>query len=91
MKFHYHLLVNPAAGSGNGAKNSEKIISILNKHHYSYTTYITEKAGDEAHIVKELAADVLVPWNDQDSHLFEEQEYPLLMVLGSSLFQLERC
>ena len=29
MKFHYHLLINPSAGSGNGHKVAEKILADM--------------------------------------------------------------
>ncbi|AGS76496.1 diacylglycerol kinase catalytic subunit [Enterococcus faecium Aus0085] len=29
MKFHYHILINPSAGSGNGYKVAERILPVL--------------------------------------------------------------
>ena len=41
MKFHYHLLINPSAGSGNGHKVAEKILPVLKNKHVNYTPSIT--------------------------------------------------
>ena len=43
MNFHYHILINPAAGSGNAAKTAKKIIQLLDDGDYTYTPYYTEK------------------------------------------------
>ncbi len=34
MNFHYHILINPAAGSGNAEKTAEKIIQLLDDGDY---------------------------------------------------------
>lgn len=77
MTFHYHLLINQAAGSGHGAKVSEKIIQRLTDQHQSFTTYLTEAAGDERVIAESLATDVLKPWTG-----VLEESFPLLIVIG---------
>lgn len=77
MKFHYHVLINQAAGGGNGKKASQKIIQLLNKNNFSYTTYFTEYPNHELELVEELAEDVLIPWEDENT-----DTYPLLLVIG---------
>ncbi len=45
MKFHYHLLINPSAGSGNGHKVAEKILPVL-KTNMSTIPFITVNTKD---------------------------------------------
>lgn len=81
MKFHYHLLINPAAGSGNGGKKAEKIIQLLDDGNYTYTPYYTEKPGDEKALVERLGA-LLSPWSEtcEEDHL--DNSFHLLVVIG---------
>lgn len=82
MKFHYHLLINQAAGSGNGQKAGEKIINIMKDKRFSYEAYFTEYAGHELKIAETLANDVLVPWQENTAEAYEDQPFPLLLVIG---------
>lgn len=81
MKFHYHLLINPASGSGNGGKIASSIIDLLLKNHFLYTTYFTQYPGEESEIAEKLALEILRPWEETSTEDFEEP-YPLLLVLG---------
>ncbi|GCF94016.1 diacylglycerol kinase [Enterococcus florum] len=79
MNVHYHLLINPAAGSGNASKTAEKMIQMLDQNDYTYTPYYTEQAGDEKEIVTRLAQ-LLSSWSI-DYHETEEP-FHLLVVIG---------
>ncbi|WP_280739204.1 MULTISPECIES: YegS/Rv2252/BmrU family lipid kinase [unclassified Enterococcus] len=93
MNFHYHLLVNPASGSGTGEKAAKKIIALLDKNHCQYTLYLTEVAGDETKIASQLAEETLVPWQENTAADYEEKAYPLLVVLGGdgTLHEVLNC
>lgn len=78
MEKHFHLLVNPKAGSGYGQRTAERLTKQLESANLSFTTYYTNFAGHEKEIVRQLATNTLVPWTkEQDQPIF-----PLLVVLG---------
>lgn len=77
MNFHYHLLINQAAGAGNGKKISEKIEKLFLKNNFLYTAHRTNYPNHELEIVTQLVETTLVPWSDRT-----EAPYPLLIVLG---------
>ena len=81
MNFHYHILINPAAGSGNAEKTAEKIIQLLDDGDYTYTPYYTEGPGDEKEIVDRLT-DLLSPWSEicEKDHI--DNSFHLLVVIG---------
>ncbi len=81
MNFHYHILINPAAGSGNAAKTAEKIIHLLDDGDYTYTPYYTEKPGDEREIVNRLS-DLLSPWSEFCENDHVDNSFHLLVVIG---------
>ncbi|MHC5248689.1 diacylglycerol/lipid kinase family protein [Enterococcus sp. LJL90] len=80
MNFHYHLLINPAAGSGTGANAAKKIVTLLEKNHFLHSVYRTENIGDEKIIAAELAETTLKPWHDDLQN--SEEVYPLLVIVG---------
>lgn len=91
MNLHYHLLINPAAGSGKAADIAQRIITIMEKQEFGYTTYYTTHQGHEVSIVEELAKETLLPW---DASITEtNEEFPLLLVLGGdgTLHQVVTC
>ena len=81
MNFHYHILINPAAGSGNAAKTAEKIIHLLDDGDYTYTPYYTERPGDEREIVNRLS-DLLSPWSEFCEKDHVDNSFHLLVVIG---------
>jgi YegS/Rv2252/BmrU family lipid kinase len=81
MNFHYHILINPAAGSGNAAKTAEKIIHLLDDGDYTYTPYYTERPGDEREIVNRLS-DLLSPWSEFCEKDQVDNSFHLLVVIG---------
>lgn len=81
MNFHYHILINPAAGSGNAAKTAEKIIHLLDDGDYTYTPYYTERPGDEREIVNRLS-DLLSPWSEFCEKDHVDDSFHLLVVIG---------
>lgn len=80
MKFHYHLIVNPASGGGKGQKHSEIIIELLKQQQYTYTTYFTEYPDHEIALIDALSQSTLIPWTD--NRIEEDEGFPLLMVIG---------
>ena len=81
MNFHYHILINPAAGSGNAEKTAEKIIQLLDDGDYTYTPYYTEGPGDEKEIVDRLT-DLLSPWSETCEKDHIDNSFHLLVVIG---------
>lgn len=81
MNFHYHILINPAAGSGNAAKTAKKIIQLLDDGDYTYTPYYTEKPGDEREIVERLV-ELLSPWSKDCEKEHIDHSFHLLVVIG---------
>ena len=81
MNFHYHILINPAAGSGNAAKTAEKIIHLLDDGDYTYTPYYTERPGVEREIVNRLS-DLLSPWSEFCEKDHVDDSFHLLVVIG---------
>ncbi|MBM7712466.1 diacylglycerol/lipid kinase family protein [Enterococcus xiangfangensis] len=81
MKFHYHILINPAAGSGNAAKTAETIIQLLDNGDYIYTPYYTENPGDERVIVERII-DLLSPWSATSEQEHVDRSFHLLVVIG---------
>ncbi|MHC5269754.1 diacylglycerol/lipid kinase family protein [Enterococcus sp. LJL98] len=80
MKFHYHLLINPASGGGKNKQLSQEIIGLLEKNNYLYTTYQTTYAGQERLFTKELLEQTLIPW--KETSIDSETPFPLLIVMG---------
>ncbi|MBO0461242.1 YegS/Rv2252/BmrU family lipid kinase [Enterococcus sp. DIV1298c] len=81
MNFHYHLLINEAAGSGNGKKTAEKILPILDKKQLSYTAHYSEYKGHDALIAEQLAKDTLMEW-EAEQVTDSLGWFPLLIVVG---------
>lgn len=79
MKFHYHLLINPSAGSGNGHKVAEKILPVLKNKHVNYTLHYSEYKGHDAEIAEILAKETLVPWTEEQETI---ETFPLLIIVG---------
>lgn len=83
MKFHFHVLVNQASGSGRGQKVGEKIIALLEDKKFAHTLYFTDHAGHERELVRNLVfEDVLAPWDPENQTIGDDQLFPLLMVIG---------
>lgn len=83
MKFHFHVLVNQASGSGRGQKVGEKIIALLEDKKFAHTLYFTDHAGHERELVRNLVfEDVLAPWDPENQTIGDDQFFPLLMVIG---------
>lgn len=83
MKFHFHVLVNQASGSGRGQKVGEKIIALLEDKKFAHTLYFTNHAGHERELVRNLVfEDVLAPWDPENQTIGDDQLFPLLMVIG---------
>lgn len=80
LKFHYHLIINPASGGGKSKQLSEEIIELLQKNGYEYSTYITQSPKDERIFTKELAETTLLPWKSEYTHT--DMTFPLLIVMG---------
>ncbi|WP_430609410.1 diacylglycerol/lipid kinase family protein [Enterococcus sp. DIV0876] len=81
MKYDYHVIVNPASGSGQGKKVADRIKKILDKHHFPYQFYYTTQAGEERLNAKKLVDETLLPWDE--AYLDNsDMHYPLLMVIG---------
>lgn len=78
MKFHYYLLVNQAAGGGNGKKVSDQICSLMKQQNYSFTTYLTQYPDHELELVAELAEHTLRPFDSEST----KEYFPLLVVIG---------
>ncbi|RDC49013.1 diacylglycerol kinase family lipid kinase [Acinetobacter sp. RIT592] len=81
MNFHYHLLINQAAGSGNGKKTADKILPILDQKKLSYTVHYSEYKGHDALIAEHLAENTLIEW-EEDIDADTIGWYPLLIVIG---------
>lgn len=83
MKFHFHLLINQASGSGRGQKVGDKIITLLQENQFEHTLYYTEYAGHEQEIIRQLVnTETLQAWDPQNPALTADQPFPLLMVIG---------
>jgi YegS/Rv2252/BmrU family lipid kinase len=83
MKFHYHFLINPTAGSGSAEKVAKRIIDIVSKREFLYTTYFTEYAGHEQQLAEQLVEQALIPWKAEFLTNFNEEDaFPLLVVIG---------
>lgn len=81
MKFHYHIIVNPASGGGKGKKAAERIQQLLVKHQFPHHFYFTAYAGQESAVVTELLESTLISWEDFSAKE-SEKPFPLLLVLG---------
>ncbi|MGM0215525.1 diacylglycerol/lipid kinase family protein [Enterococcus sp. AZ109] len=81
MNFHYHLLINPAAGSGNASKKANQLIDLFDQHNYTYTPYYTTYAGEEKEIVARLV-NLLTPWDEEMLQRSGDEPYHLLIVIG---------
>lgn len=81
MNFHYHLLINPAAGSGNASKKANQLIDLFDQHNYTYTPYYTTYAGEEKEIVDRLI-ELLTPWDENLLQQLDDEPYHLLIVIG---------
>ena len=80
MKFHFHVLINQASGSGQGKKVGDKISTLLLEKNFLHTLYYREYAGHEREIARNLAETTLLPWNEETKE--SEEPFPLLMVIG---------
>lgn len=80
MNYHYHLLINQEAGSGNGKKVAELILPLLKNKKQTYTAYYSEYPGNEQEIALELAETTLLPWNDKTIENIDT--FPILIVIG---------
>ncbi|AYW51193.1 diacylglycerol kinase [Tetragenococcus halophilus] len=78
MKFHYYLLINPAAGGGNGQRVGKQIISLMEEKQLQFTVMQTKYPSHEAEIASELTASVLFSWNTKEDSV----SFPLLIVIG---------
>lgn len=78
MEFHYHLLINPNAGSGNAGKVGQQVIELLKKNQFTFSYYLTEAPGQEREIAQQLAETVLMPWDET----ILVEPYPLLVIIG---------
>lgn len=81
MKYYYHIIANPASGSGRGSKVAERIKKILDKHHFPHQFYYTQQAGEERLTTQKLLKETLLPW---DEAYIENSDmlFPLLVVIG---------
>lgn len=80
MKFHFHVLINQASGSGQGKKVGDKISTLLAEKNFLHTIYYSEYAGHEREIARSLAETTLLPWNEETKETTDA--FPLLMVIG---------
>lgn len=80
MKFHYHLIVNPASGGGKGQRHSDIIVELLKKHQHTYTMYFTEYQDHEIALIDRLSQSTLIPW--KEDQIEEDKVFPLLIVIG---------
>src|SRR5699024_1048675 len=78
LKFHYHLIVNPASGGGKGKKHSDIIIELLKKHQFHYTAYFTEFPEHEIAFIDELNQSTLRAWREEERD--EAVTFPLVIV-----------
>ncbi|GMG60605.1 diacylglycerol kinase family lipid kinase [Tetragenococcus halophilus] len=78
MKFHYYLLINPAAGGGKGQRVGKQIISLMEEKKLQFTVIQTKYPSHEAEIASELTASVLFSWNAKEDSV----SFPLLIVIG---------
>lgn len=78
MKTHFHLVINEKAGSGNARKVAKQIIKSMQEQKIDYSTYYTDYAGHEIHLVRQLAQQTLLPWPAEGT----SESFPLLMILG---------
>ncbi|EOH87867.1 diacylglycerol/lipid kinase family protein [Enterococcus pallens] len=81
MNFHYHLLINPAAGSGTANKKASQLIDLFDQNDFTYTPYYTTYAGEEKEIVKRLIG-FLTPWDEELLQQPDDEPYHLLIVVG---------
>lgn len=82
MRIHYHLLINPASGSGTSGKKAEKLIQLFDKKNLLYTPYYTQAPGDERKITARLAEAILKPWRESAAEEYTDEPFPLLVVFG---------
>ena len=80
LKFHYHLIVNPASGGGKGKKHSDTIIELLKKYQFHYTAYFTEFPEHEIAFIDELNQSTLRAWREEERD--EAVTFPLVIVVG---------
>ncbi|MDT2752640.1 diacylglycerol/lipid kinase family protein [Enterococcus thailandicus] len=80
MNFHYHLLINRAAGSGNGQKVADKMLPIFDQYRATYSVYYSEYPGHDAELAEQLAKATLVPWITENQETLTT--FPLLVIVG---------
>ena len=80
MNFHYHLLINQAAGSGSGKKAADKIVPLFDKKNLTYSIYYSEWKGHDAQIAEGLAKNTLKEWSEEMRE--QETPFPLLVIVG---------
>lgn len=82
MKRIFHILVNPDAGGGRGAKTAKQIIELLKKYRYTYFIYTTEYPGHEIELTQMLIqTKKITPLLNEP--VFSEQDIvPIFVVIG---------
>ncbi|WP_165005387.1 MULTISPECIES: diacylglycerol kinase family protein [unclassified Enterococcus] len=80
MKFHYHLLINQAAGSGAGKKAAQKILPQFEKKKLAYSVYYSEYQGHDSEIAERLAKETLASWTEENRETLDP--FPLLVIVG---------
>ena len=78
MKLHYHLIINENAGGGNGKNKGDELQALLKEDQASYTSYFTQKPGDEIEIAAKLAKTDLSAYEPGTL----PDPFPLLVVIG---------
>jgi len=78
MNYHYYLVINSNSGSGRGTQIGKELTALMDEKGLNYSASFTQYAGQEIEIVKELAANTLVAWEEDK----EYETFPLLLVVG---------
>lgn len=82
MKRIFHILVNPAAGGGQGAKTAKQIISILKEYRFTYFLYATEYPGHELELTQHLLQTEKISPFPMNTDFAEQEIVPILVVIG---------
>ena len=80
MKFHYYLLINPAAGGGKGQRIGKKVIALMEEKQLKFTVLQTKYPLHEAEIARKLTASVLFSWDAKVKR--DNTCFSLLIVIG---------
>lgn len=82
MKRIFHILVNPHAGGGQGAKTAQEVLTLLKEYRFTYFVYATEYPGHEIELTQMLVeSEKLLPFTPESDDT-TEQIVPILMVIG---------